>query len=228
MERIIPPIRTRDQGSAVANLHDALLFLAEKRHVGPDGLHLREWRDILSRDLACQSFGPDTIRLFRRVLDELGLPTSDGVDDAIATRLNRLLTELGAFSKPTESIVSVEVRQSSGEPYAGVIVRAFDQDLRSRQSLGAETRTDERGGAVIVYEMEQAALAEAARADLTFEVLMAVGVPLQIQRLLRVVDGLEQPVSNPPVIFNAGPDETVVLIAGRETGTGYFNREGAQ
>jgi peptidoglycan hydrolase-like protein with peptidoglycan-binding domain len=97
MNRIIPPIRFQDQGPAVANLQEALLFIVEKRQLTPGNLTLAQWQQNTASERAVQSFGPSTRRLFAGVLTALSLPNADYVDEPTAERLNQILETLGAF-----------------------------------------------------------------------------------------------------------------------------------
>ena len=85
MERITPPIRPQDQGPAVVNFQQAMLFIIEKRQLSPQGLSLAQWQQTISSEMAAQSFGEVTKRLFVGVLQGLApSPTSDFVNEAIA------------------------------------------------------------------------------------------------------------------------------------------------
>jgi peptidoglycan hydrolase-like protein with peptidoglycan-binding domain len=100
MNKIIPPIRLQDQGPAVANFQEALLFIVEKRQLTPGNLTLAQWRQNTASEMAAQSFGPNTRRLFAGVLTALSLPNADFVDEPTAARLNQILETLGAFPPP--------------------------------------------------------------------------------------------------------------------------------
>jgi hypothetical protein len=62
-------------------------------------------------------------------------------------------------------LVRGQVLQARGLPLAGVVVRAFDRDLRSEQLLGQHS-TDAAGHYAIPYSREQFRRAEKERADL--------------------------------------------------------------
>lgn len=94
-------------------------------------------------------------------------------------------------------IVSGHVRQPDGSPLVGVLVRAFDQDLRSEEPLGQPATTDEAGRYEISYTAQEFHRAEKGSADL----------------IVRVFDGSETLVSS-SIIFNAQPVETVDLTVG--------------
>jgi ABC toxin N-terminal region/Neuraminidase-like domain len=158
MERIIPPIRPQDQGPAVANFQEALLFIVGKRHLSPQGLSLTQWRQTISSEMAAQSFGEGTKRLFAGVLQALHLPTSDFVNEAIAERLNSLLEELGAFSGPGSSseVFAVEGKVVS-RSRAGVDklrVEIVDKNVGDDVNL-ADTITDDGGGYRISFRIAE-------------------------------------------------------------------------
>lgn len=93
--------------------------------------------------------------------------------------------------------VSGQVVLSAAElPAAGLVVRAFDRDLRGEEQLG-EGRTDRNGRYVINYDRSQFARSEKETADL----------------IVRVFDGSgQQLLYEPPLeltLFNAGSDVTV-------------------
>ena len=107
METIVPPIRPQDQGPAVGNLHEALLFIIEKRQLTPSNVSLAQWKEVVAGEMATQSFGERTKRLFAAVIADLHLPHADFVNEAIAARLNALLDELGAFPSPSPASLSL-------------------------------------------------------------------------------------------------------------------------
>jgi 5-hydroxyisourate hydrolase-like protein (transthyretin family) len=74
--------------------------------------------------------------------------------------------------------VSGRVTRSSGDPASGLLVRAYDRDLRSEQLLG-EATTEEGGRYEIAYASEQFRDAEQGRADLVMRVFNEVGVELE-------------------------------------------------
>src|SRR5438128_676508 len=142
MKRIISPIRPQDQGPVVANLQEALLFIVEKRQLSPLGASLTQWREGLSAEIAAQSFGERTRHLFAGVLTNLDLPATEFVHEAIAESFNHLLDELGAFTpvvppppppEPDGFVVQGQVHRMDGSPVVGMVVRAFDRDLRDAE-----------------------------------------------------------------------------------------------
>jgi len=71
MNKIIPPIQLGQQGAAVANLQEALLFIVEKRRLTPNNLSLAEWQQAVSGEMAALAFGERTKRLFAAILTDL-------------------------------------------------------------------------------------------------------------------------------------------------------------
>jgi hypothetical protein len=108
MNEIIPPIRPHDHSPAVTNLEEALLFIVEKRHLGPAGLSLARWQQDLSTETATQSFGTGTSRLLASLRTELHLPDGEFVNEETAEALNQQLAELGAFQEEAQTAFVVD------------------------------------------------------------------------------------------------------------------------
>ena len=111
MNKIVAPIRPQDQGSAVANLQEALLFIIEKRQLTPNNLSLAQWKEAISDEVDRQIFGRRTKELFDSLLPLLRIPISESVTLPVAEHLNELLESLDAFdgTAPEERLnVTVE------------------------------------------------------------------------------------------------------------------------
>jgi hypothetical protein len=182
----------------------ALLFIVEKRQLSPLGGSLPEWQHSLSAEIAAQSFGKLTRRLFAGVLTDLDLPVTKFVDETIAESLNHLLEELRAFSplvpplpplEPDGFIVQGQVHRMDGSPVVDMVVRAFDNDLRDAELLG-ETTTDSGGRYHLAYTAKQFLRDEKKSADL----VMRVFTPLGIQ------------VAESEILFNAPPEARLDLV----------------
>lgn len=91
-------------------------------------------------------------------------------------------------------VVSGTVREANGRPVAGVIVRAFDRDLRSEEPLGNAT-ADSQGNYEIHYGPEQFRRADKEGADL----------------IARVYNDKGEELAASAIIFNAKPQEVVDL-----------------
>lgn len=105
-------------------------------------------------------------------------------------------------SQAESFVVKGLVLHKNGTPTKGVIIRAFDKDLRSEQPLG-ETRSDENGRYSIRYEIEQFLRAEKRCADLVVRVF---GLKGREEKLL----------AKSPTIFNAKSEETIDLTVDDE------------
>ncbi|BFU96283.1 MAG: protein of unknown function [Nitrospira sp.] len=105
-------------------------------------------------------------------------------------------------------VVSGQVRDANDRPVAGVLVRAYDQDLRTSQKLG-EARTDGEGRYQITYRRTAFCRADKGSADL----------------YTVVVNADEQDLVRSSVLFNA-PAETRIdhVIAGGEKQESEYER----
>jgi len=119
-------------------------------------------------------------------------------DDSINT--SELTEDTGQGDGPF--VVRGRVTWPEGSPAIGVIVRAYDQDLRDDQPLGPfapdfteETRTDAEGEYAIEYDRAEFEAAEMASADL----------------IVRVLDAAHHVVAASPTLFNAPRQATVDL-----------------
>jgi hypothetical protein len=97
--------------------------------------------------------------------------------------------------------VQGRVARPDGQPLPGLIVRAYDRDLRSEEPLG-EARTGPQGDYAIGYRREQFRRAEKLRADLVVRAFAAAdgGPPLAASR----------------TVFNAPPLTTIDLVVGTD------------
>jgi len=91
MNKILPPIRLQNQGPAVANFQEAVLFIVDKRQSSAQGLSLAQRRQTLTAEIAAQSFGELTGCPLVGLLTDLPLPSPDFVNEPIAERLNQTL-----------------------------------------------------------------------------------------------------------------------------------------
>jgi receptor-binding and translocation channel-forming TcA subunit of Tc toxin/ABC toxin-like protein/neuraminidase-like protein/putative peptidoglycan binding protein/virulence plasmid A protein len=96
-------------------------------------------------------------------------------------------------------VVKGWVRRADGSVLPGVVVRAFDKDLRSEQLL-QEVRTDDEGRYEIRYSAGQFSRAEKGGADLRVVAYSSDG----------------QEIASSPVLFNARPEENIDLVMGGE------------
>ncbi len=106
-------------------------------------------------------------------------------------------------------VVRGQVRLADGSPLAGVLVRAYDKDLRSEQRLGEPATTDKDGRYEIGYTAAQFARAEKQSADLV----------VRVDNL-----GGGEPTAS-RIIFNARPEEIVPLVvSGQSTRPSEYER----
>src|SRR4051812_36526514 len=102
MNRIAATTRVGDAGDAVANLHEALLFIVRTKPLRPSGLDADQWKAELATEIAARQFGTRTTKLLNGIEIAFGLPVGEIVDERTADALNRVLDELGAFRQPPE------------------------------------------------------------------------------------------------------------------------------
>jgi hypothetical protein len=107
--------------------------------------------------------------------------------------------------------VSGLVRTPRGTPAAGVIVVAFDRDLRREEELG-EARTEKNGRYSIPYTAEQLSRAEKGSGDLVVRVFPAEG------RRRRA------PLLESQILFNASPDAEIDLQLPADVTESEFER----
>lgn len=147
--------------SQVGQLHRALKALGFK---------------VDATEQTSKTAGRSTLQAVRAIERSAGLTVDRRflVSAGAATEINRRLILAGALSGPADGpaeALQVEgtVRGSDGVPVAGLVVQAFDQDLRSRQVLGRAT-TDGAGRYVIAYSADRFARAEKGYADVVIQV----------------------------------------------------------
>lgn len=108
---------------------------------------------------------------------------------------------------PPERGVQGTVRHANGAGAPGLVVLAFDRDLRSEESLGKAV-TDREGGYRILYSTRQILRRERGGADLVVKVLEADGTPL----------------ATSPTTFNAPPRAVIDLTIPQGQGAALFDR----
>ncbi|WP_227677712.1 ribosomal protein L7/L12 [Psychrobacter sp. H8-1] len=146
------------------------------------------------------SAGTNKIQVIKaiRELTKLGLKESKNITDELgvigdkltlekASRYKKTLEAVGAKvnleslkskdPKNDNYLVKGQVNLANGEPASGVLVRAYDKDLRSEQYLGGAS-TSKAGEYAISYKQEQFSRSEKNNADLLLRVFNEVGVEL--------------------------------------------------
>ncbi|WP_440453269.1 ribosomal protein L7/L12 [Psychrobacter sp. ASPA161_9] len=83
-------------------------------------------------------------------------------------------------AKDDNYLVTGKVSLANGEPASGVLVRAYDKDLRSEQYLG-EASISSTGDYAISYKQEQFSRSEKNSADLLLRVFNEVGIELALK-----------------------------------------------
>lgn len=184
MQPITAPILVNERSANVANLQAALRIL------GFAVDNAQELQDQLASDF--------TRRAVLNFQSKNNLRPTDRnvVDQPTADLINKLLNDKGLLDKPNQTpqfLVHGTVRDELGRPKAGLMVRAFDVDLRSREDLG-RAQTDANGQYEIAYTADQFKRAEKFNADLLLQVQDATGALL---------------FESPEILFNAPPIATI-------------------
>ncbi len=225
MKRVTAPVNPNDRGEVVQNLQDALLFLIEKELIKlpPNFLGANPPAEVaalrLERDAGAFGNGTMTgVRLFRAQFQEqFGLTPGEVVDDPTAKALNRLLEGQGVLdapappAEPAGARVFGMVRNGFGEPLDGVLVQAFDRDLRSEQLLGSTTT--QAGNYEIRYTQDQFRNAEKGQADLVVKVLRVTGEELHKTAIRYNVPAEAEVNINLQGVDYKGPSEWETLTA---------------
>jgi Tc toxin complex TcA C-terminal TcB-binding domain/ABC toxin N-terminal region/Neuraminidase-like domain/Salmonella virulence plasmid 28.1kDa A protein len=198
LRKITPPLKLNDTGDAIVNLQDALSLLIDKERLKIDDQEVREkLLRALAGERERQIFGDNgTFPLVKIFQTQQHLEPFGQVDAVTADALNKLLLELGELDDPSQPqfLVQGQVQYADGRLAAGVLVRAFDKDLRSEEFLGDDT-TDEHALYLIKYTADKFLRAENGNADLRIAVYEPGGREL-------VTSDIQ---------FNAAPEITINL-----------------
>lgn len=186
MQHIIYPLKPGDQNEAVANLHNALLYLLEKRinKIDINSVNIDQMK--LSILEAIDIYGDYTELLISAFQQQEGLHQTGEVDKPTAVRLNVLLQEHGWFEEQPLFKVSGNISNHRYEPVPGVIVKAFNKDIRSEEFLG-ETLTNDKGIYKIYYNIDSLAANKKDAADLLLRVLNETGQQLYESSLTEII-----------------------------------------
>lgn len=159
----ITPVKPNERSDAVANLHAAMQML---------GLA------VAADELNERTAGPSTAAVVREFQQRMGITPKSGflIDEATADAVNQLLDERGVVlaNESRNCWVRGRVTVPGGGSARGLVVTAYDQDLRKRQELG-HTPTRNNGEYLIHYGSGQFKDAEHGGADLVLEVRTAGG-----------------------------------------------------
>lgn len=210
MNRITFPLNSGMQGSAVADLQDALqLFLDRRALLANDEGARRELSEVLKRERAEQTYGGATEKLVTIFQEERRLEISGAVDEATAKAMNALLQEWGLLEQTNSPrlVVSGAVQREDNLPLSNLRVSAVHESDRTAIRLGEDT-TDAEGRYTIHYEP----LPEIAEINLRVLVTDKEGQPLQSSDLVQNAKRLEIININVPV---SKPSATPSRIEGQ-------------
>jgi len=127
----------------------------------------------------------------------LGDELAGVVEESTADILNRLLKKFGAFDTGTDFVLRGKVKDARKHPQAGLVVIAFDRDLRRWLELGS-TETDPEGKFEIPYRYESFRQAEGVVQP---EVVLVLQVARrQANDELETVHVHEEPRPVPPLV----------------------------
>ena len=149
VKRIIFPLKQSMQGPDVGNLQAALALLE---------------LPVADEERSSQRFGESTRQAVGKFQSERQLDVTGVVDEATASAMNNVLTELGALDdvppgthptpgtpQPPSYTVIGRVLRADGPPVTDAKVEAFHKNLRSEISLGRGVGTDAKGFYAISY-----------------------------------------------------------------------------
>jgi hypothetical protein len=186
MNTIAFPLEQPMTGPQVADLQDTLRLLLDRGGMADTEDQRRLLADGLQRERAEQSYGIVTRELVSRFQRARGLSVAGAVDQPTAAALNQALHELNGAGAPSDYVVTGTVRLADGALADGLVISAFDQNLRSEQALG-QSQIDERGVYQIRYSRDQVHKAEKRKANL----------------VVKAFDGAGALLAAAPVLFNA-------------------------
>jgi hypothetical protein len=133
MQAIQATIKPEDTGPAVANLYAALHFLIDKDAFSfIDLSELNPLKDQLRSEETSGFYKGAAVALVQQFQVQAGL--GDGlagvVEESTSDILNRLLKKYGAFDTGTDFVVRGTVKDARKRPQGGLVVIAFDRDVR--------------------------------------------------------------------------------------------------
>jgi peptidoglycan hydrolase-like protein with peptidoglycan-binding domain len=151
---------------------------------------------ISTQDYSKHYFGVATQKVVRDFQEKHDLEQNGIVDEHTAKAINKAVDALEA--QPSEFIVKGYVKSDDQQPFSGVMVKAFDKDLRHEELLG-EAVTDSKGLYKISYTVEKLHRLEKKRAYL----------------IVRTYTEDDVFLGESDIIFNADNTETVDLVVQR-------------
>ena len=107
MPPITFPLRLGDKGSEIVNLQNGLLLLLRRGWFQLDAQEQQKLETVLLEEQQRQFFSDNaTYQLLKRFWKQTGVqPQIEGVDQATAEALNKILRELGAFSDVADEVL---------------------------------------------------------------------------------------------------------------------------
>jgi hypothetical protein len=154
MQAIQASIQEENTGPQVANLYAALKFVIDNdafSFINPS--ELNPLKDQLRSEAPSGFYNGAAVKLVVQFKLQSGLGDEGIVDERTADVLNTLLKKFGAFGASTDFVVRGKVKDAHNRPQGGLIVIAFDRDLRRWQEYG-RAETDPEGKFEIRYRYE--------------------------------------------------------------------------
>ncbi len=168
---------------------------------------------IVSGDeLGSRSFGSDTRAAVLAFQGKSGVARTGVVDPETARLINDRYDALSPTAPPSSFTVKGRVFDAAGNPLPGVLVLAYDRDLRNEEALGpGPATTDSSGAYSITYTPDQFAHAEEGTADVlvrAFAQAPGGGTGAQLAQsdvYFDVGDTVEINLTVPPPATSSGP-----------------------
>ena len=163
MNKIIFPLKLRDQNPDVANLQNAIqLFLDRSIILRDDERAREELSTILKRENNKQTYGKTTRDLVKIFQEERSLEISGTVDEDTASLINTILRRMGLLEPQDKetSLATLDAKytvichviDSQKKPISGLHIQAFNQDPKSPDDpLGEIVTTNTDGMANIHF-----------------------------------------------------------------------------
>lgn len=216
MKKITFPIQSKQKGDEVVNLQQGLLHLSLENALGLNDSETQKVIATLRKELSDKRYGAVTSKLVGRFQELHQLQSTGDVDRETATVMNQVLSELGAFDKPSPNprhfLVTGHVWFIGDIPAVGIKVVAFDRDLRNEQLLG-EAKTDGNGNYSIEYSDTEFLNQDRGTADL----------------VVKAIDDDESVLATSGIFFNAPTNTEIDLTIplDRKAPLPLFGRIGA-
>ena len=169
--------------------------------------------ELPAEETDAKRFGAETQRAVMAVQRDAGLTPDGIVERRTVAAINRAQATVVQAGTGQFSVWGT-VRHPDGSPFAGKVI-VYDRDLRKSEWLG-EDELDQNGKFAVVYSPQQFVRAEKGAADLTFELQDAQDQKVEMFQLVRGNEAEGEVISNPQVIFQADPDEKVMIVIGSE------------